>query len=264
MRADRVKAFFFLVSDMLVGLLNPSPPSFEKRQSCKIISHRGEHDNQQYMENTLAAFDRILAAGIWGIEFDIRWTRDSYPVVFHDRDLERLFSIKTPLQHLALSELKTKFPMIPGLYDVVSRYGHRLHLIVEIKGESFPESADQVLRLKDIFSNLTPCLDYHFISFHPETFEKIDFVPPKTFLPIAGVSPHRLSRLSLEKKYGGITGHYLFLSRALIRRHQRQNQIVGTGFVNSRNSLFRELNRGVEWIFTNQALRIQEMVGGNS
>ena len=29
------------------------------------------------------------------------------------------------------------------------------------------------------------------------------------------------------------------------------------GFIHSRNALFRELNRGVEWIFSNEAVRMQ-------
>jgi len=34
---------------------------------------------------------------------------------------------------------------------------------------------------------------------------------------------------------------------------------VGTAYIKSRNSLFRELNRGVEWIFSNNAIEIQSI-----
>ena len=35
---------------------------------------------------------------------------------------------------------------------------------------------------------------------------------------------------------------------------------MGTGFIHSRNALFRELNRGIEWIFSNRAVHIQGIV----
>ena len=50
-------------------------PSRAALEACKIVSHRGEHDNRRVFENTLAAFDAAAAAGCWGLEFDVRWTR---------------------------------------------------------------------------------------------------------------------------------------------------------------------------------------------
>jgi len=38
-----------------------------------------------------------------------------------------------------------------------------------------------------------------------------------------------------------------------------QNQMVGTAYIKSKNSLFRELNRGVEWVFSNNAIEIQSI-----
>ena len=35
---------------------------------------------------------------------------------------------------------------------------------------------------------------------------------------------------------------------------------MATGYVNSKNCLFRELNRGVEWIFSDNAVELQKMV----
>ena len=67
------------------------------------------------------------------------------------------------------------------------------------------------------------------------------------------------------KKYHGIAGHYALITDALVNKHHMQNQCVGTGYISSKNCLLRELNRGVDWIFTNQAVKLQgicdEMVG---
>ena len=95
----------------------PRPiPSKEKLNHCKLISHRGAYDNRKVFENTLAAFDRIKGTGVWGIEFDIRWTKDLHPIVFHDRNLNRLFGVNQEISQLNMAELETSFPLIPTLF----------------------------------------------------------------------------------------------------------------------------------------------------
>ena len=43
-------------------------------------------------------------------------------------------------------------------------------------------------------------------------------------------------------------------------RHAAQGQRLGTGFPASKNCLFRELNRGIEWVFTNNAVALQRII----
>lgn len=52
-----------------------------------IIGHRGASADAP--ENTLLAFERALADGADGLEFDVRLARDGVPVVIHDADLRR-------------------------------------------------------------------------------------------------------------------------------------------------------------------------------
>jgi len=83
----------------------PQPsPDKERLKQCKIVSHRGEHDNTTVFENTIPAFDRVIEAGVWGIEFDIRWTKDLQPVVFHDRTLQRVFKSDIEVNKVTLAE----------------------------------------------------------------------------------------------------------------------------------------------------------------
>ena len=234
-------------------------PDKKRLQDCKIISHRGEHDNIKVLENTLAAFDLIKEKGIWGIELDIRWTKDLLPVVFHDKNLKRLFKSDRKLSKITRDDLKTKFPAVPSLSEVIIRYGGKLHLMVEIKEEVYPDPVYQNNLLQDLFSSLEPEKDFHFISLSPDMFKLIDFVPTTTFLPIAQLNVRQQSEISIQKNYGGLLGHYLFLTNSYLIKHKMQNQMVGTAYIKSRNSLFRELNRGVEWVFSNNAIEIQSI-----
>jgi glycerophosphoryl diester phosphodiesterase len=181
-------------------------------------------------------------------------------MVFHDKSCKRLFKKNIKINELTCHELQRELPSIPTLETVVNRYGTKTHLMVEIKKEDYPQPAKQSAILKEIFSKLTPIKDYHFITLHPEMFLFMTFVPSNTFLPIAITSYRRSSQLSLHKKYGGVLGHYQFLSKQRIKKHRLHGHKVGVGYVSSKNSLFREINRGVEWLFSNHALKMQEML----
>lgn len=245
--------------DFIFARLPQKFPGEDKLENCRIISHRGAHDNQSVFENTLPAFDRVLNTGVWGIEFDIRWTRDLHPVVFHDADLRRIFGSTHKISDLILSELKATFALVPTLTEVISRYGKKLHLMAEIKEESCSEPGKQKRILQDIFAPLEPITDFHFLSLDPGMFKWFGFVPSQTFLPIAETNILRLSAMSLRNGYGGILGHFLLLSDSILTRHRQRHQKAGTGFVNSKNCLYRELNRGIEWIFSENALALQTL-----
>lgn len=246
--------------DFIFMLLPRQMPEPETLRSCKIVSHRGEHDNSSVYENTLAAFDRALARGAWGIEFDVRWTRDLQPVVAHDPDLKRVFGIETTIAGVEFDELRSRCPAVPLLSEVVARYGKKMHFMVEIKEESYPDPDRQNAIFKDCFAALEPGADYHLMSLTPEMFDLITFVPSSTFIPIAMLDMARFSKLALDKGYGGVAGHYLLLTDAILKKHRLKDQLAGTGYPGSKNCLFREVNRGVEWIFSNNAGELQEIV----
>jgi len=252
------KPFLCVVNHFYANLPQQLPEK-QRLQNCRIISHRGEHDNTNILENTIPAFDLIKEQGIWGIEFDIRWTKDLHPVVFHDKNLKRLFRSDIEICQVTLDWLKAEFPLIPSLADVIGRYGKKLHLMIEIKEEIYPDPVYQNSLLQDLFSSLEPEKDFHFISLSPDMFKLIDFVSATTFLPIAQLNVRQISEISIQENYGGLLGHYLFLTKSYLIKHQMQNQRVGTAYIKSRNSLFRELNRGVEWVFSNNAIEIQSI-----
>ena len=235
-------------------------PTEERLKHCKIIAHRGDYDNLDVFENTVAAFDRAAAGGVWGVEFDLRWTKDLHPVVVHDPDLKRVFRIDSMIIKLTRSELESCCPAVPTLAEVVEKYGKKLHLMIEIKSETYPNPEMQNRALKDCFSYLEPRQDYHLMSLTPPMFDLIYFALPSTFIPIATLNVGQFSKLALEKNYGGIAGHYLLLTSSKLAKHRKKKQHVGTGYPESKNCLFREINRDVEWIFSNNACQVQDII----
>ena len=122
------------ICDSIFAIVPQKAPTLENLSKCKIISHRGQHDNITVYENTLSAFDHALETeGIWGIELDFRWTKDLHPVVAHDPDLLRLFGSNLRISEKTLAELKQHCPQVPTLEEVLLRYGGKLHLMVRPK-----------------------------------------------------------------------------------------------------------------------------------
>ena len=259
-----IEKLFCSIADGFVAALPQTLPSKEKLEECRLVSHRGEYDNRQILENTLAAFDRVRDHGVWGVELDVRWTKDLQPIVFHDADFQRLFGSTSMVNSMTTAEIRSEYPVIPSLEEVILRYGKKLHLMIEIKEEAYPDSAYQSQVMRDLLSQLEPQKDFHILSMAPGMFEFIHSVPPQTFLPIAQTNVHALSEIAIRKNYGGITGHYIFITDRIKTRHQDIGQRVGTGYANSKNCLFREINRGVDWIFSDKALNMHSIISTNT
>ena len=96
-----------------------------------LLGHRGARSLKSIPENTLAAFDRALADGCDGFEFDVRLTADGQAVVHHDPktgDLEiaRATALQLPTL-LLLHDVLARYPMafldielkVPGLEKAV-------------------------------------------------------------------------------------------------------------------------------------------------
>ena len=238
----------------------PQPvPNQAALRGCKIISHRGEHDNTSIIENTLPAFDSARAHGVWGVECDIRWTADLVPVVNHDPCGARLFGNPTTISQLSFANLRAQMPQIPSLAELVQEFGGNTHLMLEIKAEHYPQPQEQKAILQELLSRLLPGQDYHFLALATELFEKVDFVDRKFCFAVSQLNVSHLSRAVIEGQYGGLHGHFLLLNNRLKNRHELAGQRIGTGFISSKNCLFRELNRGIEWIFSNDAVRIKKV-----
>ena len=240
----------------------PQPfPDPQLLRECRIIAHRGAPTPPDILENTHAAFEQALShPGVKGLEFDVRWTQDLQPVVSHDADLLRLYGDARRIGDFTLAELQYSFPQIPTLASVIERYSPRAHLMVELKEEPYPDFERQNLVFAEHFAGLTPKQDFHILGLTPKFLQEIvTFVERDACLLVAIFNEQELSAVALSGGFAGLGGHYLLVTPELVRQHLAAGQMVGTGYPNSRNCLFREPNRGVKWLFSNNALELAEI-----
>lgn len=99
-------------------------------------AHRGLHD-AEHPENSLSAFALAVKKG-YGIELDVRLSKDGVLVVFHDDTLDRVVGregkvIDFTARELSEMKLSGSEEGIPTFKEVLDLVGGRVPLLVEIK-----------------------------------------------------------------------------------------------------------------------------------
>lgn len=116
-----------------------------------IIGHRGA--SAVTPENTMAAFREAIRVGADGIEFDVRLSRDGFPVVIHDNTLHRTGGLPHRVADLDWSELSKvdvgswfarsfAEETVPSLRELFRLFeGNNLVLCLEMKCDTLAEQA---------------------------------------------------------------------------------------------------------------------------
>jgi len=239
----------------------PHPrPKSDALQKAKIVAHRGVHEDRLAVENSRAAFQLALDHGVWAVELDVRFSKDHVAVISHDPDCGRIHKRKDIVIELTdWAKIHEQVPEILTLDTVVRDFGRKLHLMIEIK-EDLNKSPENTAAFKASLQNLRPEMDYHVLSLSPEYLIPLTFLPSSSLMDVLWLDKKRIFQLNETLGHGAMAGHFLFFDSEKISELHRRGRKVGVGFIRSRNSLYRELNRGVDFIFTNHPLHLQKLL----
>jgi len=251
----RLERLLSHIAEAVLARVPHAQPDAAALARAKIVSHRGERDSEQVLENTFAAFDPAVAAGVAAIECDIRYTRDHEPVVVHDADLKRVFGLNTVIADTRWERLQRVAPSVPHLDALLERYAERTHLMIELKTRG---STHAEQRLADLLAPLTPVADFHILSLEPELFAGVATLPAACYLPVAKLNHAALHNWALTHDCAGLAGPYALMRTRHIRELAARRDFVGSGFIDAPALLMREIGRGVEWIFSNHAVHLQK------
>lgn len=121
-------------------LVSPSPCKKGARAFTFVrYAHRGLH-GAGVAENSLSAFRLAVGAG-YGIELDVRVSKDGKVVICHDPDLRRVAGLDRRVKDMTAEELAavslcgTK-DGVPLLTDVLALVNGRVPLLIEIKEDT--------------------------------------------------------------------------------------------------------------------------------
>ena len=251
---SRVEDLLSHTAERLLSCLPRRTPDAARLYRARIVAHRGERDDVSVQENTFAAFDPTIEAGVAAIEFDVRYTRDDEPVVVHDADLKRVFGLPDVVAQTPWKRLRRQAPNLPHLDELIERYSGRTHFMAELKTRG---SARAEQRFTDRLAALVPVRDFHVLSLEMPLFEAVAALPAACHLPVAKLNLGEIQRWTLSHDCAGLAGPHLLMRQRQIRALQAARPFVGAGFVSRPGVLMREIARGVEWIFTNHPLRLQ-------
>lgn len=203
-----------------------------------LLGHRGARSIRSIRENTMASFDRALADGCDGFEFDVRRTADGEAVVWHDPESKAMLIEKTSagkLSHLA------------RLAAVIERYQHTAFLDIELKVANLEKLTVDVLR------KFPPSRGVVVSSFFPAILEVMHAEAPNVPLGLicerkAGLNWWR----SLPIEYVIAQDELLQRSGDIVGQLQNAGKKVMVWTVNNRARMKRLHQMGVDGIISDR------------
>jgi glycerophosphoryl diester phosphodiesterase len=104
-----------------------------------VIAHRGA--TVHAAENSLAAFEAAISAGVDMVELDVRLTADGVLVVHHDSTVRG-----APVSRLTMAELRSRHQAVTTLPDAMRLCRGRIAVDVEVKVAGIERRVLEVLR----------------------------------------------------------------------------------------------------------------------
>lgn len=149
---------FLMIIVLYIWCIKPNQLTQERLSKIQpfishYIAHRGLFDEKLSIpENSIPAFKRAVEHG-FGIELDVRLTKDRELVVFHDATLLRMCGVNKKVEDLTYEELKEyrldhTNHSIPILKEVLEVIDERVPVVIEIKAEKNSALTAELLNKK--------------------------------------------------------------------------------------------------------------------
>ena len=121
-----------------------------------LFAHRGLH-NKKIKENSVKAFERAIKNG-FGIELDIRMTKDKVLIVFHDKEINGI-----KIENLMYKDIYDYIPKIEDVFELIEKL--KGTVLLEIKESLFSKELRTKLMKELKYVNI----NFAIISFNPRT-----------------------------------------------------------------------------------------------
>ena len=209
-----------------------------------LLGHRGSRSVGSIRENTVLAFDRALAHGCDGFEFDVRLTGDGQALVCHDarsKGVRISTSRRAQLPHLATLE------------DVLSRYRKSEFLDIELKVPALTEIVLDGLRRH------RPARNFVISSFLPEVLMDIRARNPS--IPLGIICERQVLRWP-ELPIDCLVAEKSLITRPLVDQVHDAGKRLFAWTVNDPAAMLRFAGWGVDAIISDRTELLVRMLGG--
>lgn len=246
-----------------------------------IIAHRGA--SALAPENTMASFQKAIDQGAEGIEFDVRLSKDNFPVVFHDSDLKRIAQSEEIVSNLTVEELQKfdigswfnlqnpyisnetfsqeKIPTLAFLLDYLKNYKGLLYIELKCEKTEINDLVEAVCRVignSPLFPQIIlKSFRLKAIAFAkvllPEIYTASLFAPK--ILNVINKKKHLL-RKAEDSLANEISLHYSLATRKLVRRAKKQGLPTTIWTADNPRWIKRASVLGINAIITNNPSRL--------
>ena len=222
-----------------------------------VIAHRGF--SGEYLQNSKKALQEAIKLKVDMIEIDVRKTKDSNFIVFHDAHLQRLTYSRGYVNNKTLEDIKkillkedSKILELKEALQILKKSKINIHLKDYFCKEDF------IKLLKEIKSYEKNII---ISSFNFDDLHELRKLNKKIKIGLLCVLPFKKNiKKSLQLKAYSIHPNYSFLTYGFVKLAQKNNLKVFPFTINNPNSMKHLIHFGVDGIITNYPDKLQDLI----
>ena len=233
--------------------------------SAKIIAHKGYHPGN-VPENSIEALRMAQELGVYGSEFDVWMTSDSKVVVYHDKTLT-VNGVSKKVYECTYAELKAAVEKSGAPLATLEEFLEQgkkcpsVKLICEVKyhddGEKTVVAAEAC---HDLVSAAGMTVQVEYISVNAAALKRLAVLSPGVMLQDVN-SDYPMDRATaVAAGIKGINYDFNKLTDAQIADAHEKGMVVGTWTVDKEEDMRTMINRGVDFITTNEPVLLQQVL----
>lgn len=254
---------------VLFSIISPLMAQENSEKQISVIAHRGF--SSVAPENTLSAVRKAIDLGVDIIEIDIHLTKDSVPVLLHDKTLNRTTNGKGPIYKYNFAELdsfdagvkyskKYKGEKIPSLEETMQLINGQCTLLIEIKNSGKNKGIEnKVAELIKKYNAYNWCIVQSFSTKAIKNTRSIDtkievmkiFAGKMMILPVYYDSGVTLASPRRFKLADGININSKFVTARLVKKIHKSGKKIFVWTVNEPEEMKEMINLEVDGVITN-------------
>ncbi|MBD0744494.1 glycerophosphodiester phosphodiesterase [Streptomyces sp. CBMA152] len=227
-------------------------------RTVTVVAHRG--DPYRVRENTLPSIHSAIERGADAIELDVRLTHDGVPVLLHDETLNRLWGVDRPLSSLLYEDVRElTHSGVPTLRAALMAAGaHRVML-------DLPGASEACVRAVVGMVQECGASDRVYYCAGANAMLKVRAADPSaeialTWTTLAPPRPELIAAVKprwLNYRFG-------LMSSELAARVHRDGMLVSVWTADTRRTMRKLIDRGVDSITTNRVDALRAVLTGGT
>ncbi|MFH9982243.1 glycerophosphodiester phosphodiesterase [Streptomyces sp. NPDC017179] len=228
-------------------------------QTVTAVAHRG--DPYRFRENTVGSLRSAFGQGADAVEIDVRLTRDGVPVLLHDESLKRLWAHDRPLHALSAAEVRdVTGGLVPTLEDALTATGGG-RVMIDLPGPARPRAVRRIVDVVDACG----ARDRVYYCAGAEAMLAVRAADPAAEIALTWttLAPPRAGLLDAVRPRW-LNYRFTLVDRDLAARVHRDGHLLSVWTPDTRRSLRRLLDLGVDSITTNRVDLLHTLRTGHS